>query len=101
MNQDDMRVPVVHGNGAPGNLVPAGGMGLSTPPPELQQSELLQFARIIGTNKLLLLMAALLGLGAALLVARLRTPTYQTHAVIELQGINEHYLNMQSLDPLA
>lgn len=101
MNQDDMRVPIVHGKGSPGKLAPTGSIGLSDPSPELQPSELLQLARIIGTNKLLLLMAALLGLGAALLVARLRTPTYQTHALIELQGINEHYLNMQSLDPLA
>jgi capsular exopolysaccharide synthesis family protein len=101
MNQDDIRVPIVLGNGSPGKLVAAGGIGLSNPSPELQPSELLQFARIIGTNKLLLVMAALLGLGVALLVARLRTPTYQTHALIELQGINEHYLNMQSLDPLA
>lgn len=101
MNQDDMRVPIVHGTGWPGKLAPTGGIGSPDPSPELQPSDLLQLARIIGTNKLLLLMAALLGLGGALLVARLRTPTYQTHALIELQGINEHYLNMQSLDPLA
>jgi capsular exopolysaccharide synthesis family protein len=45
--------------------------------------------------------ACLAGLVAGLALARIRTPTYQAQTLVEIQGINENYMNIHSVDPIA
>jgi capsular exopolysaccharide synthesis family protein len=82
-------------------VVPVGGLELPLKSPDLEPSELLQLVRTISKHKVLLLLACLGGLAVALLLARVLTPLYQAHTLVEIQGINESYLGMRSLDPLA
>jgi polysaccharide biosynthesis transport protein len=93
--------PLPPNNQLAGSAVRIGSLEPVVKSSDPEASELLQFVSLISTNKRLLVLTCVAGLLAGLLLARIRTPTYQAHAFIEIQGINENYLNMRSVDPLA
>lgn len=94
-----------HRNGRPysGDLVPRqyfetppGG----PPPPDEDVSDgLLTYWRVIRRHKGVLLLAATLGAIAGALLTLPETPVYQATVAIEIQGLNDDFLNMRSINP--
>ena len=61
--------------------------------------ELITYWRVLRRHKGVLLLAATLGAIAGVLVALPETPVYQATVAIEIQGLNEDFLNMRSITP--
>lgn len=76
---------------------PGGGQ----PSEEEETDGLVIYARIIKRHKVALILAATLGAIAAVLYTLPETPIYQATAAIEIQGINDDFLNMRNINPNA
>jgi len=75
---------------------PPGG----APPSEEEASDaLVTYWRVLRRHKGVLLLAATLGAIAGVLVKLPETPVYQATVAIEIQGLNDDFLNMRSLNP--
>ena len=94
-----------NGNSRSGELVPrqyfdtppGGG-----PPPEEEASDgLVTYWRVLRRHKGVLLLAATLGAITGVLVKLPETPVYQATVAIEIQGLNDDFMNMRSLTPTA
>lgn len=93
-------------NGKPhsGEIVPR--QYFDAPPggqvPEEEESDgLITYWRILRRHKAILILAATLGAIAGVLVTAPQTPVYQATAAIEIQGLNDDFLNMRSLNQTA
>jgi polysaccharide biosynthesis transport protein len=60
---------------------------------------LLEYGRIIRRNKGFLLLASFLGALAAFLFTLPRTPVFEARGAIEIQPVNENFLNMRDVNP--
>lgn len=94
-----------NGNARPGEVMPRqffdappnGG-----PPAEDEAGDgLVTYWRVLRRHKAILLLAATLGAIAGVLVKLPETPVYEATAAIEIQGLNDDFLNMRSLTPTA
>ena len=62
---------------------------------------LLEYFDIVRRHKGTLILIAFLGLLASLLLTLPQTPIYQARASLEIQNINEDFLNMREMSPTA
>src|ERR1035437_5561596 len=60
---------------------------------------LLEYWRILGRHKSALILLAFLGLLAGVLLTLPQTPVYQARAAMEIQDLNENFLNMKQFSP--
>ncbi len=67
----------------------------------LQRRTALQEIRSALRSKRLLLAAAALGGVAALIVSAIEPRIYQSHASVQIQGLNENFLNLREIYPTA
>jgi succinoglycan biosynthesis transport protein ExoP len=59
------------------------------------------FGRILRRHILSVLILCVLGIAAGMLVTKLLTPMYQARATLEIQSLNDNFLNMRHIDPTA
>jgi len=59
------------------------------------------YGRILARRKWMLLCFALLGGAAAFLFSRAQTPLYRARTLVEIQSINEDFLNTRSVNPTS
>jgi succinoglycan biosynthesis transport protein ExoP len=71
----------------------------SSGPVILAPSESVDYFAILRRRKLLLLATTLFCTGAGLGLTALQTPSYRSQIVLEVQGLNETFLNMKDIDP--
>jgi capsular exopolysaccharide synthesis family protein len=89
-------------NAAP--YLPARPPYMEAPPPmmlEDQGSGLLEYWHMLRRRKGTLVLIACLGLLAAVLVTLPQTPVYQARTTIEIQNLNENFLNMRDVSQTA
>ena len=83
--------------GGTGRPLPARGRG----PSEGSGSMLLDWWQTINRHRRLVITLALAGLLASVLITAVQIPKYRAFALIELQGLNEDFLDIKSVDPNA
>lgn len=64
-------------------------------------SLLLEYLRILRRRKSTLILIIFLGLLASVLLTLPQTPIYQSRGSVEIQNINENFLNMRNVNPTA
>jgi polysaccharide biosynthesis transport protein len=64
-------------------------------------SELIECWRTLRRRKAILFAAAALGLAVAMAVTLPQTPLYQSRASLEVQDINQEFMNLKELSPIA
>ena len=60
---------------------------------------LLQYFRLLSNSKLALISLTIAGLVTGIALTKIRTPIYQAHASLEIQGLNGDFLNIKNFDP--
>ena len=68
---------------------------------ELGPSHAAEYLQILRRRKGTLILIVFLGLLASLLFTLPQTPIYQARASIEIQNLNENFLNMRNVSPTA
>ena len=100
---DPGQTPVPHRNTA-ANL-PARPPYLEVPPPVVLNGEapplLLEYWNMLRRRKGTLVLFACLGLLAGVLLTLPQTPVYQARTTLEIQNLNENFLNMRDVNPNA
>jgi len=61
----------------------------------------LQYWRILSRNKGRLFLAAMLGMGAGFLLTLPQAPVYRAQTSLEIQNLNEDFLNIKNVSPTA
>jgi polysaccharide biosynthesis transport protein len=64
-------------------------------------SSLVEYFRIFRRRKGTLILFAILGVLASVLLTLPQTPVYQAHTSLEIQDLNENFLNMKQLTPVS
>jgi capsular exopolysaccharide synthesis family protein len=85
---------------------PARPAYMEVPPPPMMLEDqgpglLLEYWHMLRRRKGTLVLIACLGLLAAVLVTLPQTPVYQAHTTIEIQNLNENFLNMRDVNQTA
>src|SRR5438105_1711457 len=89
---------------------PAHGNPLSTPVQATllaaQQDDpsrdgVVAYWRMVQRHKWMVVLVALLGAMVGLLITLPQTPVYQSQTSLEVQGLNENFMNLQSLNPTS
>jgi succinoglycan biosynthesis transport protein ExoP len=62
---------------------------------------LLEYWRILRRHKIALLASSLAGAALGLLLALLQTPVYEARVSLEIQALNENFMNAKEIDPHA
>ncbi|MBI4908797.1 MAG: polysaccharide biosynthesis tyrosine autokinase [Acidobacteria bacterium] len=84
--------------GLPEQMFKAASAG---PPPELNESVMRDLRSLVRRRGGFLLVTLLLGIALAYLYTKSDTPIYRATATLEIQDLNEHFLNMKEISPLA
>lgn len=66
-----------------------------------QSDGLLYYWRVLCRHKLVLIMITVLGALAAVIVTLPQTPVYQGRVALEIQDINQNFLNIQQVNPVS
>src|SRR5436305_1191586 len=88
---------VSNGNGSYGYA----GYGYGDMPERAEGGTLLEYWRILRRRKGTLMLVPLLGVLAAILVTLPQTPVYQARGALEIQNINNDFLNSKQLNPVT
>ncbi len=82
-------------------LAPAARLELNPPaqPGGAEAGGLLDYWRILRRRKGMLILIAFLGALAGFLITVPQTPIYQARTTLEVQGLNENFLNMREVSP--
>jgi capsular exopolysaccharide synthesis family protein len=87
---------------APGELVPRQFIEAPEYVAATEESDgLLHYWQVVRRHKALLIVAAVLGGLAGLLLTLPEIPVYQAKVSIEVQGLNENFLNLRDLSPTS
>jgi len=62
---------------------------------------LAEYWQILGRRKVTLLLTTVIGMIIGLLFARVHSPSYRARTLIEVEDLNEDFLNMRSVNPTA
>ena len=85
--------------------LPARPPYMEVPPPAMTDDHspglLLEYWHMLRRRKGTLLLIAFLGLLVALLLTLPQTPVYQARTTLEIQNLNENFLNMRDVSPTA
>ena len=68
---------------------------------ESEHHSMMVYWRILVRHKVTILLAVLLGIMAGVMVTLPQTPVYQATVAIEVQSLNEDFLNMRNINPTA
>lgn len=68
---------------------------------EVNPDGLAEYWRILGRRKVTLLLTTVVGTIIGLLFASLQSPSYRARTLIEVENLNEDFLNMRSVNPNA
>ena len=102
---DDPRNGSHSRNGAKNNLLPPRPQYLEVPYPEVFEEpgpgQLHEYFQIFRRRKGTLILIAFSGLLTSLLLTLPQTPIYQATASIEIQNLNQNFLNMRNVSPTA
>jgi capsular exopolysaccharide synthesis family protein len=71
------------------------------PPPVEEESVLVDAVAFLRRNWGLLSVVSALGVGIGLVVASSQSPEYRATATIEIQGLNENFLNLKEITPVT
>src|SRR5712691_1849323 len=75
------------------------------PPPEMAPPEagngLVEYWRVLLRHKGTVLLLVIVGSLAGYLLTVSDTPIYRAHTTVEVQGLNENFLNMKDLNPTS
>ena len=97
------QTPVPHKNGTA--HLPARAPYMEVPPPVVWNGEapplLLEYWYMLRRRKGTLVLIACLGLLAGVLLTLPQTPVYQARTVLEIQNLNQNFLNMRDVSPTA
>ena len=94
------QVPI--SNGYSGNHLPARPHYLEIPQQVLSDGQgTLPIGQILRRRKGTLFLSAFVGLVAGILITLPQTPVYRARTVIEIQNLNEDFLNMRSVNPTS
>jgi capsular exopolysaccharide synthesis family protein len=69
--------------------------------PGVQEDVPAQYWKQLWRIKWIVAAGSVLGVGLGLLIAALQTPIYRAVTTLELQSINQNYLDMKSIDPVG
>src|ERR1035441_6519253 len=98
---DPGQTPVPHRNG--GSNLPARQPYMEVPPPVVLNGEapalVLEYWYMLRRRKGTLVLFACLGLLAGGLLTLPQTPVYQARTTLEIQNLNENFLNMRDVNP--
>ena len=102
---DDPRNGSHSRNGAKNNLLPSRTQYVEVPYPEVFEEPgpgvLHEYSQIFRRRKGTLILIVFLGLLTSLLLTLPQTPIYQARASIEIQNLNENFLNTRNVSPTA
>jgi polysaccharide biosynthesis transport protein len=102
---DDPRKDSLSRNGAKNNLLPPRPQYVEVQSPEVFEEpgpgQLHEYWQIFRRRKGTLILIAFLGLLISLLLTLPQTPIYQARASIEIQDLNQNFLNMRNVSPTA
>src|SRR5262245_2175791 len=98
MSTEDNKITSVVKRQSPG-VLPASPyfVDFDSTPESTEGWDLLQIAQLLGRKKLLLAAFALLGGAAGFGLTRIQTPMYRAQVSIEIQGLNEAFLNLRDV----
>ena len=96
--EDSSHLEHSHGQQFPGAGYPGEGT-FHSPAVELPSGGLLEYWRILQRRKATIIIVALIGMCIAFLYTVPQTPIYQARTVIEIQTLNEDFLNIKDVDP--
>src|SRR2546421_6958866 len=66
---------------------------------EFEQSSILQYWPVLWRHKWIILAGGILAGLAGLVYTLPKTPVYQARTTLEIQGLNENFLNIKNIDP--
>ena len=92
----DLTIQTPKGSAARGSYSVAAGPRRIT-----NNSEVIECWRALRRRKAILFAAALLGLLVAVAITLPQTPSYQSRASLEIQDINQEFMNLKQLNPIA
>ena len=92
----DLTIQTPKGNAARGSYSVAAGPRRIT-----NNSEVIECWRTLRRRKTILFAAAFLGLLLAIAITLPQTPSYQSRASLEVQDINQEFMNLKQLNPIA
>jgi succinoglycan biosynthesis transport protein ExoP len=75
--------------------------GRAQPVEEFSNEGIVVYLRIVVRHRWTVMVIATAGLLAGFFLTLPQTPVYQAHASLEVQGLNENFLNFQNLNPTA
>ena len=102
--KEELSLPSLGNAGIPQPLreidVPFIRAATALPPAAHVQTGLFQsYFQLLSRNRGKLLLFALLGAAAGLLITMSRTPLYRVRTSLDVQSLNENFMNMRSVDP--
>ncbi len=92
----DLTIQTPKGSAARGSYSVAAGPRRIT-----NNSEVIECWRTLRRRKAILFAAAFLGLLVAVAITLPQTPSYQSRASLEIQDINQEFMNLKQLNPIA
>ena len=97
------KLPSIPPGGASGLPAPEQWVTLSSQPAQAEQIQhgIERYVHSVLRNKLLVLALTVLGGGAGYFSSAFRPEAYRGRVTIELQGVNESFLNINQIDPQA
>src|ERR1035437_6010688 len=91
-------VPRPGNDASPGRLERSYGYNSLDAP---ESGSLLEYWGIVRRHKVALILITLLGALAGVLVTLSQTSIYQAHTTLEIQDLNENFLNIQQINPVS
>src|SRR5213083_3075776 len=102
-NHDDSSNLPVPFTPPPGNQLstPLQARFMPEPQEEASREGVVAYWRMVMRHKWIVILVAFLGATAGILITLPQTPIYQSTTLVEVQGLNENFLNMQNLNPTS
>ncbi|PYS48322.1 MAG: hypothetical protein DMG13_25785 [Acidobacteria bacterium] len=100
-DQDDSSNLPVPFKSARGSQLPTPVPARFTAEDDSSREGVVAYWRMVMRHKWIVILVAFLGATAGILITLPQTPIYQSTTLVEVQGLNENFLNMQNLNPTS